>query len=246
MSFNHVGSFKCVCGKTFNNSQAFNGHKARCKIHMKMKYGNNYKIHYSDNLSNRGWAKGLTKETDKRIMKLSTALKEAAQKCKEEGKIWSTGKASTEQKELERRSKISNTMKKNPKAGGLRKGSGRGKKGWYKGYFCDSTYELVYVIYNIDHNISFKRATISYEYIYNDEKHLYFPDFELTDGTLVEIKGYMTDKTYAKINAVTDRKLIVLQKKDLEYAFNYVKENYEYDELKDLYDKPSEVSETHN
>ena len=38
--------------------------------------------------------------------------------------------------------KISETMKNNYNAGGLRHGSGRGHKGWYKNYFCDSTYEL--------------------------------------------------------------------------------------------------------
>ena len=41
-------------------------------------------------------------------------------------------------------------MKKNPLSGGLRHGSGRGKKGWYKGYWCDSTWELAWVIYQLD------------------------------------------------------------------------------------------------
>lgn len=27
--------YKCLCGKEFNNSQSFNGHKAHCKIHLK-------------------------------------------------------------------------------------------------------------------------------------------------------------------------------------------------------------------
>lgn len=28
-------TYKCLCGKEFNNSQSFNGHKAHCKIHLK-------------------------------------------------------------------------------------------------------------------------------------------------------------------------------------------------------------------
>lgn len=32
--------YKCICGREFNNSQAFNGHKSRCKIHQLQKYGN--------------------------------------------------------------------------------------------------------------------------------------------------------------------------------------------------------------
>lgn len=55
-------------------------------------------------------------------------------KCKSLGIILKTnyvrGKAGTEEREIIRRKKISETMKKNPKAGGLRKGSGRGIKGW--------------------------------------------------------------------------------------------------------------------
>lgn len=33
-SFNHIGTYKCECGKEFTNSQSFNGHKSHCKIHL--------------------------------------------------------------------------------------------------------------------------------------------------------------------------------------------------------------------
>lgn len=39
MSFNHVGKYVCVCGKEFNSSQSFNGHKVHCKEHQIQKYG---------------------------------------------------------------------------------------------------------------------------------------------------------------------------------------------------------------
>jgi len=42
---------------------------------------------------------------------------------------------------------------RNSGKGGKRIGSGRGKSGWYKGYWCDSSWELAYVIYNIDHDV---------------------------------------------------------------------------------------------
>lgn len=32
MSFNHIGQYVCKCGKVFNNSQSFNGHKGHCKV----------------------------------------------------------------------------------------------------------------------------------------------------------------------------------------------------------------------
>lgn len=37
--------------------------------------------------------------------------------------------------------------------GGYRKGSGVGKSGWYNGIYCDSSWELAYVIYHIDNNL---------------------------------------------------------------------------------------------
>lgn len=223
----------CICGKHFNNSQAFNGHKSRCKIHMQNKYGFDYEI--PNNLKNhKVWNKGLTKESDARIKKYSETFKQNVLA----GKYTNfTGKASTLEKELLRRSNISNTMKNNPNAGGLRKNSGVGKKGYYKDIYCRSTYELVYVIYNIDHSIKFNPCKRVYKYEYNGNIHKYYPDFELEDGTIIEIKGYNTKQTEAKISAVKYRPIKVLYKNDLEYAFDYVKNNYEYEHLEDLYTK---------
>ena len=122
------------------------------------------------------------------------------------------------------------------KRGGLRIGTSRGKSGTYKGYHCDSTYELVWVIYNLDHNIFFERNHKSYSYYIEGNKHLYYPDFILEDGSLVEIKGFMTELVQTKLSAVTDTSIVLLQKDDLKYAFDYVKANYRYKNLFDLYD----------
>ncbi len=125
----------------------------------------------------------------------------------------------------------------NPDIGGLRKGSGRGKKGWYKGYYCDSTYELAYVIYNIDNGISFERCTKKIPYIYNGKKSNYHPDFEIGD-TLIEIKGYHTEQVDAKIKATREAgfKIEILYEKDLKNVFDYVKDNYDYKYIEEMYD----------
>ena len=99
-------------------------------------------------------------------------------------------------------------------AAGNTKGN-KSKKGYYKGMYCGSSYELAYVIYNLDHNIPFARCDRYYEYEYNGSKHLYFPDFELADGTIIEIKGYHTETVDIKAAAVCDRPIKVLYKKDL-------------------------------
>lgn len=68
--------------------------------------------------------------------------------------------------------------------GGYRPGSGRAKTGYYKGIYCGSTYELAWVIFNIDNHIQFERFSGFIES--NGVK--YFPDF-IQGNTIVEIKG---------------------------------------------------------
>ena len=138
---------------------------------------------------------------------------------------------------------ISIKVSSNPNCGGCRPHSGWGKSGIYKGYYCDSTYELVYIIYNLDHNIKFERNKRYYLYEYKGKTYKYYPDFLLENNTLVEIKGYMDDKNKVKIAAVKDREIIVLMRDDLQYAFDYVKSSYEYKDLTDLYDKKDIVSQ---
>ena len=111
------------------------------------------------------------------------------------------------------------------KCGGIRTGAGYGKSGWYKGYKCDSTWELAYVIYCLDNKISITRNTVGYEYEYNGKQHKYYPDFILDDGSFVEIKGYLDEKNAAKISQFP-KKLVVLGKQELLPIFQYVKETY--------------------
>ena len=83
-------------------------------------------------------------------------------------------------------------------SGGLRKGSSRGKCGWYKGYWCDSSYELAWVIYALEHNIKFKRNLEGFPYVYKDKVHKFYPDF-IVGGKYLEIKNFRSDLTDAKI-----------------------------------------------
>lgn len=143
------------------------------------------------------------------------------------------GKANNEEDEKERRKKISETMKKNPRSGGRRQGSGRGKKGWYKGIFCDSSWELAYLIYCLDHNINIKRCDEKREYIYNGEKHAYLPDF-VVEGRIVEIKGYKTNQWLVKLSQNPD--ILVLYEDDLKPYLDYVINKYGKDYIK-LYER---------
>lgn len=123
------------------------------------------------------------------------------------------------------------------KKGGQRDKGGRSKSGYYKGHFCGSTYELVYTIYNLDHNIPFERNTKGFPYEYKGKIHNYYPDYITPDG-YVEIKGYWTELVDVKVNALSEP-IKVLYEKDLQYAFDYVSKTYmngKKSELQVLYD----------
>ena len=128
--------------------------------------------------------------------------------------------------------KIKLTSRLKHTIGGYRKGSGRGKKGWYKGYFCDSSWELAFVIYNLDHNIEIKRNVDRFEYLYNNETHNYLPDF-LIDDIYYEIKGYKSDQWMAKYNQFPANKtLVVIGKDEIKPYLTYVIETYGDDFIK--------------
>lgn len=107
----------------------------------------------------------------------------------------------------------------------IENGQGRGKTGYYKDFFCNSTYELVYYIFMTEHGHCVERNTKSYNYEFDGKKRKYTPDFRV-DDKLVEIKGYYTKQVQAKIDSVTDEELLVLYYGDLEYMMVYVDEKY--------------------
>lgn len=158
---------------------------------------------------NDGWILGYTEEYKQKI---SNSLKGKA-----------TGKASTEEKEQERKRKISETMKKNPQAGGYRKGSGVGKQGWYKDIFCDSSWELAVVCYYKEHNLNIQRCNERRKYIFNNKEHIYIPDF-VTDDGIIEIKGYSSKQWKQKELQNPDIK--VLYYKDVKIYLDYVVSKY--------------------
>lgn len=105
------------------------------------------------------------------------------------------------------------------------------KYGTYKGVHCDSSWELAFVMYLIDHDIDFERNTSkSFQYVYRGKRHLFFPDF-IINNVYYEIKNYQSELTNAKIECFPkNERLIVLYYKEMlkyiEYAISVYGENY--------------------
>lgn len=188
------------------------------------------KDEYTEERSRKqGWAKEKSKYNDIRIKKQAETLL----KKYKSGEIKSPflGKHHTEE-----------TKKKLAKNGGYRKCGSRGKQGWYKGHWCDSSWELAYVIYNLEHDIKFKRNDKGFEYTFENKIYKYYPDFILEDGTYVEIKGYKTKKDFEKISQFPftlyvyefEQMKDILNYVEKKYGKNFIKlyDNYEHKEIK--------------
>lgn len=130
------------------------------------------------------------------------------------------GMAHSIEAEILRRSRISEAMRKNPNAGGLRMGSGRGVKEWYESpiagrVYLRSTYEIEYAKWLDENKINWRLNTTGFEYEYEGRIHKYYPDFYLVDDdSFVETKGYKTKKDEAKWKFFP-HKLLILFREDL-------------------------------
>lgn len=101
------------------------------------------------------------------------------------------------------------------------------KRGYYKGIWCDSSWELAYLLYCFDNNISVERNNKYFEYEFEGKIYKFYPDF-IVDGNLVEIKGFYTPKNKVKLEKFPnvlfiDRKLI---QPYLKYAIEHYGKNF--------------------
>lgn len=242
--------YKCkYCGRLSTNNQGLSQHERRCKFNpnkidiiskhagekIQCPYCNKYYsvyglknhisfVHIKDRKPKFNLEKYKKEHPNNDFSKGKTFDeifgKEKSLKIRQ--KISNSLKGKSHRQTQDTRNKISLGMKK-IKAGGLRQGSGRGKKGRYKGIYCDSTYELIFLIYCLDHNIQIKRCKEFRKYFWNNKWRRYYPDF-IANNQIIEIKGFYSDQFKYKILYNPDIK--VLFKKDIQHCFDYVDEKY--------------------
>ncbi|MFA5153821.1 MAG: hypothetical protein WC554_14815 [Clostridia bacterium] len=208
----------CKNEKEYKSNRALNFHK--WLIHTEEGKAHQQKLINSlKNVSRGGWNKGLTKETDERV--------------KQFGQTYSNRIKNGELKPywLGHHHTLKTKKKLSLNAGGYRKGSGRGKHGWYKGFWCDSSWELAYVIYCLEHNIFIQRNTKRFKYMFEEKEHHYTPDYKINDSLFVEIKGYINKKWQEKVKQFPV-KLEIIDKKKIKPILKYVNEKYGKDFIK--------------
>ena len=213
------------CGKICKNKNSLINHERLCKENPDRQ--ESYIMKWNKEKNHNVWNKGLTKESDERVAKYT----ETRQKRIENGEIelyWK-GKHHSD-KTIEK-------MKNNENCGGLRVGSGRGKMGYYKGYYCRSSWELAWVVYQLEHNIIPEQCYEYFEYFVDGEKHRYYPDFKIGD-VYIEIKGaHYNNWEKKKEQFPKEKNLIVIDgKKEIKQYLQYVEEKYGKEFWKRLYE----------
>lgn len=111
------------------------------------------------------------------------------------------------------------------------------KYGTYKGYECDSSWELAFIMYCLDHNVNVTRnRNKSFVYTYKGKEHRFFPDF-IIDNVFYEIKNYPSELTDAKFNAASKEVSIrILYWNDIKKYVRYCEDTYGKEYFK-LYDR---------
>lgn len=201
------------CGKICKNKNSLAQHECRCKENP-----NRIKID-GNRYSHQAWNKGLTKETDERIAKSGKTYSERA---KAGLYNWEHCKHTEATKEKIRQQKLALCAKQGTNL------CGKGLRGYYKGFYCQSSWELAYVIYQLEHNIDIKRNTKGFKYILDNIERSYFPDFyEVATNTYVEIKGYYDRKTKEKEKQFPkEDKLVIFREKEMKPILDYVISKY--------------------
>jgi len=126
----------------------------------------------------------------------------------------------------ETRKKISDKAKGN--TGGWRNFGGNGKRGIYQGHLFQSSWELAWLIFQIENGKHPLRCEKCFEYITESgQLRKYYPDFEM-DGIIFEIKGFNSIKTQLKISSVLDAgyEIKLLMKKEVQPCLDYCVSKY--------------------
>ena len=220
------GSLNCIfCGKACKNLNSLVNHSRLCKANPQRQL-NTGLVQFNakrDAGQADSWNKGLTKETDGRVKSVSDKLREyyTTHAGTGAGRIWT--------EESRKKASLAATKGNLIK---FERPSGRGHRGYYKGIYCQSSWELAYVLYSLDHQVNFIRNVDHFTYEFEDKQYNYFPDFYLPDSdTYIEIKGYYDARSRAKAEQFS-KKLLVYTKVEMQPILKYVCQTYGEDFIK--------------
>lgn len=197
------------CGKVCKNKNSLVQHEIRCKENP-----NKINLEY---LSNRDYSNINFNPSNQFIKakELGLPIPKMSDETKQKiANVWKGRKHTKETKE-----KISKTMqqvvKENPESYNGVNINGKVKKYDYNGIKLDGSWELLVAQYLDFNNIKWERPRKGFEYIWSNDKHIYYPDFYLTDyNVYIEVKGFETERDYIKWKSLSN--LIIIKRKEID------------------------------
>lgn len=203
---------KCkYCGKECKNNNSLAQHEIRCKLNpnkidlIYIKPGHS-KGHKGNNQFIKAKELGLPQP----IVSNETRIKL--------GNAWRGKKHSVEDK-----NKISigikKAIKEHPESYSLTNVNGRVKHYLYNGIQLDGLWELEVAKYLDNINIKWERPKFGFEYVWNNNIHIYFPDFYLPEyDYYIEVKGFQRERDLYKWSSLNN--LIIIKQKEIEKIRN--------------------------
>ena len=195
------GNYKCViCDKISTTQQSISSHWWRAHT----EHGRSHKGG-GRRTGSPGWNKGLTKETDVRVRKISASLSETMRNKVADGSYVPITQTEESREKTSVRQSVNNS-------------GGRCKWFSYNGVNLQGTWELNLAKKLDSLGVKWKKVTQSWVY-FDDEnkKRRYTPDFYLEDyGIFLEIKGYWWGEDRRKMELVIeqhkDKTVIIIEK----------------------------------
>lgn len=247
-TFCHIGHYICKCGKEFTKAQSYNAHLSHCKLNLSEEAYNDRVLLQKENFKLGNEKLKLIRKEKKELEynKNKQEWESTVHYCEKCGKelphryeeIFGSGRfcsracanSRTRDDAVKRKIALSSIIKgKNAKS----------LNGHYKGYYCASSYELIFLVYCLDHNINIERNKFTFSYIWENSEHIYIPDFYLPDiDLIVECKGFCphidNNQILAKANSVNNHNYKIFYEEDLKDYWEYCKEYYKVKTYRDL------------
>ncbi len=154
-----------------------------------------------------------TKENHPSFGKKSSNQYLKGEKMKQETKdklsIIGKGRKLTEEHRMKIKTSMREAVKNNPESYSASNVSGRVKIYDYNGFKLKGLWELEVAKWLDSNQIKWTNLIVPFEYLWENSKHLYFPDFYLIDlGIYIEVKGYETQRDREKWKSVKELKVI--------------------------------------
>lgn len=97
-------------------------------------------------------------------------------------------------------------------------------RGWYKNIWVDSSWELAFVMWNLDHGKEIVRNTQNFPYPFRRSIKYYRSDF-VVEGHYYEIKGVMDHRSKRKIDSFP-YPITIIGKKEIQPYLQYAESKY--------------------